>query len=434
MISAIVLLDSSGEIITMKTYRKEFDPIALDNYRLSVISPRDIVSPITWVDGTSFLHHFRNDIFYIAMTKQNANADVIFELITRLPDILSKVFGINEMVAKEARNRIPDIVELLDEMIDSGYPQNTDPEALRLLTGHSQSVVVSSSEQVTVMATGAIPWRASNIQYKSDEIYVDVVEKLSVLISSDNVILSNCVNGTTTMKALLSGMPDCTICFNDKISVISDRNNPSRVSGGIEVDDIVFHQCVRLNKFLSSREISFIPPDGEFELMRYRKTENVGLPFNITPYVRDLGGNKLEIVVSLESTYDAKLVSSHVELTIPLPQNTADVSINTIDRFKAKYDDEKNAVVWKLQNFSGKCTSEVTIQVQCLSASSKSSPATKLTEPISADFSIPKFSVSGLALHTIRTNLPKPVDLFIRYATRAGNYQIMMIPSSTRTQ
>lgn len=36
----------------------------------------------------------------------------------------------------------------------------------------------------------------------------------------------------------------------------------------IAIDDCTFHQCVRLSKFDSERSISFIPPDGEFELMR----------------------------------------------------------------------------------------------------------------------------------------------------------------------
>ena len=37
----------------------------------------------------------------------------------------------------------------------------------------------------------------------------------------------------------------------------------------VEMDDITFHQCVRLSRFDSERIISFIPPDGEFELMTY---------------------------------------------------------------------------------------------------------------------------------------------------------------------
>lgn len=53
----------------------------------------------------------------------------------------------------------------------------------------------------------------------------------------------------------------------------------SRSTTGIAIDDCQFHQCVRLSRFESEHSISFIPPDGEFELMRYRTTKDIQLPF-----------------------------------------------------------------------------------------------------------------------------------------------------------
>jgi len=44
----------------------------------------------------------------------------------------------------------------------------------------------------------------------------------------------------------------------------------SASGGHVPLQDIKFHQCVRLTRFESDRTISFIPPDGEFELMSYR--------------------------------------------------------------------------------------------------------------------------------------------------------------------
>jgi AP-1 complex subunit mu len=43
----------------------------------------------------------------------------------------------------------------------------------------------------------------------------------------------------------------------------------------VEMEDVKFHQCVRLSKFENDRTISFIPPDGEFELMSYRLNTEV---------------------------------------------------------------------------------------------------------------------------------------------------------------
>ena len=46
-------------------------------------------------------------------------------------------------------------------------------------------------------------------------------------------------------------------------------------SKAVELEDVKFHQCVRLSRFENDRTISFIPPDGEFELMGYRLSTHV---------------------------------------------------------------------------------------------------------------------------------------------------------------
>lgn len=51
--------------------------------------------------------------------------------------------------------------------------------------------------------------------------------------------------------------------------------NPGGKSKSVELEDVKFHQCVRLSRFENDRTISFIPPDGEFELMSYRLNTHV---------------------------------------------------------------------------------------------------------------------------------------------------------------
>jgi hypothetical protein len=41
----------------------------------------------------------------------------------------------------------------------------------------------------------------------------------------------------------------------------------------VELEDIKFHQCVRLARFENDRTISFVPPDGNFDLMSYRLSQ-----------------------------------------------------------------------------------------------------------------------------------------------------------------
>ena len=41
------------------------------------------------------------------------------------------------------------------------------------------------------------------------------------------------------------------------------------------MENIKFHQCVRLARFENDRTIRFIPPDEQFELMSYRLNTEV---------------------------------------------------------------------------------------------------------------------------------------------------------------
>ena len=64
------------------------------------------------------------------------------------------------------------------------------------------------------------------------------------------------------------------IIINDLISGLNDKilfeSTGRSKKKSVELDDVKFHQCVRLSRFDNDRTISFIPPDGEFELMSYR--------------------------------------------------------------------------------------------------------------------------------------------------------------------
>lgn len=56
----------------------------------------------------------------------------------------------------------------------------------------------------------------------------------------------------------------------------SDKKGLS--DGAVELDDCQFHQCVKLGKYDLDRSISFTPPDGEFELMRWVMKRDQVLP------------------------------------------------------------------------------------------------------------------------------------------------------------
>ena len=129
-----------------------------------------------------------------------------------------------------------------------------------------------------------------------------------------------------------------------------------RPGSGIEIDDVSFHQCVKLGKFDMDRTISFVPPDGEFQLMSYRITENVNLPFRVLPVVKELGRTRLEINIKVKSMFTFKLFATNVAIKIPLPKNTAVANVSRsgviwkLSHVHRSRQCERSGVIWKLSH------------------------------------------------------------------------------------
>ena len=126
---------------------------------------------------------------------------------------------------------------------------------------------------------------------KKNEVYLDIVESVSLLMSPKGVVLKASATGTIEMKTALSGMPELTIGLNDKVGEEASANQTqqsaqSNHKKNIDLADLQFHQCVNLSKFASEKTISFVPPDGKFDLMKYRVTEGISLPFKLMPLVK----------------------------------------------------------------------------------------------------------------------------------------------------
>ena len=252
------------------------------------------------------------------------------------------------------------------EVLDFGYPQNTETDTLKLYItteGVKSERSMEDSAKITMQATGAISWRRSDIKYRKNEAFVDVIEEVNLLMSASGSVLRADVNGQIIMRAYLSGTPECKFGLNDRLLLdgdslpgpvgnIAGTKATKAAAGSVTLEDCQFHQSVKLGRFEADRTISFIPPDGEFELMRYRATENVNLPFKVHAIVNEIGKTKVEYSIAVKANYGSKLFATNVILRIPTPLNTAKVTERTTQG-RAKYEPEQNNIVWKINRFSG---------------------------------------------------------------------------------
>jgi AP-2 complex subunit mu-1 len=131
---------------------------------------------------------------------------------------------------------------------------------------------------------------------------------------------------------------------------------------------VTFHQCVNLSRFASDKTVSFVPPDGEFELMKYRVTDDVILPFKVMPLIREVGRSRIEATVKVRASgYGPALAATNVVVRIPVPSHTARATI-TVTGGKAKYKVEGSCLVWKIKRFPGQSEMQLTADVELVRA------------------------------------------------------------------
>ena len=294
----------------------------------------------------------------------------------------------------------------------------------------------SDSSRITMQATGALSWRRGGIKYRKNEAFVDVIEDVNLLMSSTGTVLRADVNGQIIMRAYLSGTPECKFGLNDRLLLDNDDSStPSdagfsrggmkaarAAAGSVTLEDCQFHQCVKLGKFDADRIISFVPPDGEFELMRYRATENVNLPFKVHPIVREVGTTKVEYSVAIKANYSSKLFATNVIVRIPTPLNTASTTERT-SQGRAKYEPEHNNIVWKIARFSGQSEYVLTAEATLTSMTHQKAWS---RPPLSLSFSLLMFTSSGLLVRYLKVFEKSNYSSvkWVRYMTRAGSYEI----------
>lgn len=143
----------------------------------------------------------------------------------------------------------------------SSSPTLTNRPTTPSLTRPNSPFNSSIQAAPTTALGGTIPWRRSNVRHTSNELYVDIVETLSVIFAPSGRPLSALAAGTIAFTAKLSGVPDLLL-------TLSAPGGRTALPNAMQLP--CFHPCVRLARWAERPgELSFVPPDGRFVLAAY---------------------------------------------------------------------------------------------------------------------------------------------------------------------
>ena len=234
----------------------------------------------------------------VAVSVRNINIAIIFSFLYKLREILIDYFKILE--EESIRDNFVLVYELLDEIIDHGYPQTTEAKILKeFIKTESNKQTRDVKMEITKTLTNIVSWRQDGIKYKKNEAYLDVIEKVDCLIDAKGNVLQSQVLGQIKMKCYLTGMPNVSLGLNDK--ALFDLKGKTTYNRTVDLDDLKFHQCVDMRKFENERSIDFIPPDGEFELMSYRLDMQLKTLIWAEVKIEKVSSNKMEYSVKAKT-------------------------------------------------------------------------------------------------------------------------------------
>merc|ERR1719305_240340 len=177
------------------------------------------------------------------------------------------------------------------------------------------------------------------------------MERLSLLVSNGGAVLSSEIIGAVKMKSFLSGMPELKLGLNDKL-MFEATGRPMTKGKAVEMEDIKFHQCVRLARFENDRTISFIPPDGEFNLMTYRLDTHVKPLIWVEVVVEPHSRSRIEYMVKAKSQFKSRSVANNVEIIIPVPIDVSSPSFKS-SIGSVTYVPDQDAIIWTIKQFNG---------------------------------------------------------------------------------
>ncbi|KAK3012258.1 hypothetical protein RJ639_012169 [Escallonia herrerae] len=273
----------------------------------------------------------REGITFLSCTQVEMPPLMGIEFLYRVADVLSDYLGgLNEDLIKD---NFVIVYELLDEMIDNGFPLTTESNILRemiappnivskmlsVVTGNSSNM----SNTLPVATASCVPWRTTDVKHANNEVYVDLVEEMDSIVNRhlhllealrrDGVLVKCEIYGEVQMNSHLSGLPDLTLSFA----------NPSILN------DVRFHPCVRFRPWESHQILSFVPPDGQFKLMSYRVKKLKNTPIYVKPQLSsDSGTCRVNVLVGLRNDPGKTIDSITVQFQLPPCILSADLSSN----------------------------------------------------------------------------------------------------------
>ncbi|CAI9716901.1 AP-3 complex subunit mu-1 isoform X12 [Octopus vulgaris] len=416
MIHSLFVINNSGDVFMEKHWKSVIHKSICDYFfevQGRAVSLDD-VPPVIATPHHYLINIYRSQLYFVAVVTTEVSPLFVIEFLHRVFDTFEDYFA--ECTESTIKEHYVIVYELLDEMLDNGFPLAVESNVLKelikppnFLRTITDTVTGKSTGVSGILPTGQlsnIPWRRTGVKYTNNEAYFDVIEEIDAILDKSGATVFAEIQGYIDCLIKLSGMPDLTLSFM----------NPRLL------DDVSFHPCVRFKRWESERVLSFVPPDGNFRLISYHigAQNMVAIPIYVrhTISFREGAAGRFDVTIGPKQAMGKTIENVVVEVLFP--KSILNVTL-TPNQGKYSFDPVTKMMTWdvgkidptKLPNIKG------TINLQTGSPVPESNPT------ISVQFSISQWAISGVKVNRLDMYGEKYKPFKgVKYVTKAGKFQV----------
>ncbi|XP_018621769.1 AP-3 complex subunit mu-1 [Scleropages formosus] len=416
MIHSLFLVSTAGHIFLEKHWKSVISRSVCD-YLFEAqgkASAPENVPPVIATPHHYLISVYRDRIFFVAVIQTEVPPLFVIEFLHRVAETFQDYFG--ECSEASIKDNVVIVYELLEEMLDNGFPLATEANILKemikppTILRSVVNTITGSSNVGGTLPTGQlsnIPWRRTGVKYTNNEAYFDVVEEIDAILDKSGTVVFAEIQGVIDACVKLSGMPDLTLSFV----------NPRLL------DDVSFHPCVRFKRWEAERVLSFIPPDGNFRLMSYHvNAQNlVAIPVYVKQNVSffETGSSgRLDITVGPKQTMGKTI--EDVVITVHMPKVVLNANLTT-NQGTSTYDPVTKVLVWDI----GKLNQQKVPNLKGSLSLQSGAPRPDENPTLNIDLRIQQLAISGLKVNRLNMfgEKYKPFK-GVKYVTKAGKFQV----------
>ncbi|KAH0624346.1 hypothetical protein JD844_031733 [Phrynosoma platyrhinos] len=395
MIHSLFLINCSGDIFLEKHWKSVVGQSVCDYFFEAQERAADVenVPPVIPTPHHYLISIYRDKIFFVSVIQSEVPPLFVIEFLHRVADTFQDYFG--ECSETAIKDNVVIVYELLEEMLDNGFPLATESNILKELIKPPtilRSVVNSitgSSNVGDTLPTGQlsnIPWRRAGVKYTNNEAYFDVIEEIDAIIDKSGSTVFAEIQGVIDACIKLSGMPDLSLSFM------------------ISLDNciVLFDGCAFLTSSFLLFSLVAIPVYVKHTIS-FKENSSTGR-FDVTIGPKQNMGKTVEGVI----------------MTVHMPKAVLNMNL-TATQGNYTFDPVTKVLTWDV----GKITPQKLPSLKGMVNLQSGAPKPEENPSLNIQFKIQQLAISGLKVNRLDMYGEKYKPFKgVKYITKAGKFQV----------